>query len=72
MHQSVNGNGMTPKKRPPSCTIAIWPAKIIAATDVNPRQPLRLKAELPVANALTLNMFQNCMKTKIVKNTESS
>lgn len=59
MAQSVALRGSTLKNCPPNSTMRIWPMSIIRAMSSKPPQPLRCRAERPVANARALNMFQN-------------
>ena len=69
MSQSLALRLVTLNISPPNCTISICPTKMTAAMIMNPLQSLILaSADLPVMNALALNMFQNCNITKMVKN----
>ena len=70
--QSEIRRGVTLKNSPPTVTMAICPTRIASAMATNPPAPLKWKALRPVWNARALNIFQNCRKTKIVKNIDSS
>ena len=73
INQSFIVNGTVRNTSPPNCTISICPTRISRATIINPILCfILLKADLPVAKALALNIFQNCSKTKMVKNLDRS
>lgn len=71
--QSAQRSGTTLNISPPTVTISHWPANMTNAINRNPPdRPSPAKADLPLINALALNMFQNCNSTKIVKKSDNS
>ena len=72
-HQSFMLNGVTLNISPPKLTMSICPTIISSPTKINPRHfQIHENADVPVANALALNMFQNCSITNMVKNIDNS
>ena len=74
--QSPKGSGITLNISPPKLTIRICPTKMINKVMSKPgNSSLRnspFKADSQVLKALALKIFQNCMKTKMVKSNDSS
>ena len=72
-HQSSMLKGVTPNISPPKVTMRICPTAMRRPTPINPVHfPIAANADVPVANALALNMFQNCSITNMVKKSDSS
>lgn len=71
--QSIGCNACTVNISPPNVTITTCPIRIMNATSRKlPECLMSWNALLPLMNALALNMFQNCMNTNTVKNTDNS
>ena len=72
-HQSLADSGVTLNISPPKLTISICPTIISNPIPINPLHfHMHENADVPVANALALNMFQNCNMTNMVKNNDIS
>ena len=72
-HQSPAESGVTLNISPPKVTMSICPTTISNATNRNPLHfHIEQNADVPVAKALALNMFQNCNITKMVKKSDNS
>ena len=72
-HQSFVDRGVTLNISPPKVTMSICPTTISNATHRNPLHfHIELNADVPVAKALALNMFQNCSITNMVKKSDNS
>ena len=66
-------SGSTLNILPPIFTISTCPTTINSPTPINPAQRhIDAKADVFVANALALNIFQNCNITNMVKKSDNS
>ena len=69
---SCHESGTVRKTSPPSSTMSHCPSAMSASTVRNVRLcAMPWLAAHPASNPLALNRFQNCRKTKVVKNTVS-
>ena len=74
--QSPKGKQTTSNISPPKVTISTCPTRMIAKVKTKPLAIFFVykpfNADASVIKALALKMFQNCIKTKIVKSNDNS